>query len=91
MEGTAKRTKGFAQLLEPWEQGKKADNKSIFSNQVYMRSFRISVQLEELILNECFASRSVMSMSPTNCLAGRKCGRYRGMSGRRQSEPKERH
>jgi hypothetical protein len=56
-----------------------------------MRSFRISVQLEELILNECFASRSVMSMSPTNCLAGRKCGRYRGMSGRRQSEPKERH
>jgi hypothetical protein len=35
------------------EQGEKADYKSIFSNQVHMRSFRVSVQLEELIMNEC--------------------------------------
>ena len=35
------------------EQGEKADNKSIFFNQVRMRSFRLSEQLEELIMKEC--------------------------------------
>lgn len=31
----------------------KCDYKSIFSNQVHMLSFRVSVRLEELIMNEC--------------------------------------
>jgi hypothetical protein len=35
------------------EQGEKAEHKSIFFNQVHMRSFRLSEQLEELIMNEC--------------------------------------
>jgi hypothetical protein len=57
------------------EQGEKADYKSIFSNQARMRSFRISVQLEELIMNECKRRNIEFSQFIRDAAIDAICGR----------------
>lgn len=57
------------------EQGEKEDYKSIFSNQVHMRSFRVSVQLEELILNECKRRNIEFSQFIRDAAIDAICGR----------------
>jgi hypothetical protein len=57
------------------EQGEKADNKSIFFNQVHMRSFRLSEQLEELIMNECKRRNIEFSQFIRDAAIDAICGR----------------
>jgi hypothetical protein len=57
------------------EQGEKADNKSIFFNQVRMRSFRLSEQLEELIMKECKRRNMEFSQFIRDAAIDAICGR----------------
>ena len=56
-------------------QNEKADNKSIFFNQVHMRSFRLSEQLEELIMNECKKRNTDVSQFIRDACLDAICGR----------------
>lgn len=57
------------------EQVEKEDNKSIFFNQVRMRSFRVSEALEELILNECKRRNIEFSQFIRDAAIDAICGR----------------
>jgi hypothetical protein len=57
------------------EETEKTDCKSIFSNQVRMRSFRLSYQLEELILNECQKRNMEFSSFICDAAIDAICGR----------------